>query len=79
MDWELVARNYGNDWQNTFPNAETIEEVNAGISNYQYYEKSLDNEKFFSDFQLTLLVRLVMLKLFHDFFNKQHSVQRWMI
>jgi len=47
VDWELVARNYGNDWQNTFPNAETIEEVNAGISNYQYYEKSLDNEKVF--------------------------------
>ena len=30
-----------------FPNAETIEEVNVGISNYQYYEKSLDNEKVF--------------------------------
>ena len=47
VDWELVARNYGYNWQNTFPNTETLGNVNAGLSDYQYYEKSLDNEKVF--------------------------------
>lgn len=47
VDWELVARNYGYNWQNTFPNTETIGNVNVGLSDYQYYEKSLDNEKVF--------------------------------
>ena len=47
VDWELVARNYGYNWQNTFPNTETLGNVNVGLSDYQYYEKSLDNEKVF--------------------------------
>ena len=47
VDWELVARNYGYNWQNTFPNTETLGNVNLGLSDYQYYEKSLDNEKVF--------------------------------
>ena len=47
VDWELVARNYGYNWQNTFPSTETLGNVNVGLSDYQYYEKSLDNEKVF--------------------------------
>ncbi|MEC7108134.1 MAG: DUF1800 family protein [Verrucomicrobiota bacterium] len=47
VDWELVARNYGYNWQNTFPNTETLGNVNEGLNDYQYYEKSLDNEKVF--------------------------------
>ena len=30
VDWELVARNYGYNWQNTFPNTETLGNVNVG-------------------------------------------------
>ena len=47
VDWELVARNFGYNWQNTFPNTETLGNVNVGLNDYQYYEKSLDNEKVF--------------------------------
>ena len=44
IDWEPVARNFGYQWQNTFPNAETIETING---NDQYYEKDLDESSIF--------------------------------
>ena len=44
IDWEPVARNFGYQWQNVFPNAETIETINGSD---QYYEKNLDESSIF--------------------------------
>lgn len=42
-DWESVARNFGHQWQNTFPNTEVIETLNSE----QYHEKDLSNTTVF--------------------------------
>lgn len=44
IDWEPIARNFGYEWQNTFPNAEVIETIN---SNEQYYEKNITESSIF--------------------------------